>query len=36
MIDGETQGGVNKDDLSYVLQIIRGINWHEKEVDVEA
>ena len=36
MMDGEEQKGVNKNDLSYVLQIIRGIDWHDKEVDVEA
>ena len=36
MMDGENSGGVTKEDFSYVLQIIRGINWHEREVDVEA
>ena len=36
MMDGENTQGVSKADLSYILQIIRGIDWHDKEVDVEA
>ena len=36
IVDGEDRGGINKEDLSYVLQIVRGITLPEKEVDADA
>ena len=36
IVDGEDRGGINKEDLAYVLQIIRGITLPEKEVEADA
>ena len=36
MMEGQKYDGVNRDDLYYVLQIIGGNKYPDREVDVEA
>ena len=36
LLEGETREGISKDDLAYVLMVIRGVREPNREIDCQA